>query len=220
MTAKDYWFLTTQWDLYHRLFHLKDTEIIENNETGAYCVLGFYYDTLIISFKGTELSLKDILTDMLFVKSIIPYNKVNPLIKVHSGFLLQYLSIRNQLKKFIENQIKISNKNEKLKIKIIGHSLGAALGTLCILDLQYNYKDNLDLSAVVFGSPRIGNKYFKKSFEGRIKKFDSYQNVNDLVCKIPLRMMGFEHVGNIIKIDRCQFPFISIKKHLEYDKYL
>ena len=191
---------------------IKILKIIENNETGAYLTIGEINKTLVLSFRGTEISFKDIFSDSLFFKSTIPYISDSK-IKVHTGFLCQYMSIRKDIFKFIKNKVLIEN------VIIVGHSLGGALASLCILDLFNNFKDFM-FKGIVFGSPKVGNKFFLREFKKNINDFINIQNVNDLIVKLPPNFLGFKHIGNLIKIDKPEFPYISIKKHLNYDEYL
>jgi predicted lipase len=225
MTDKQYWYLTQNWEHYSIEYGVKTLESIESRITGAFCWCGEKDNELILCFRGTRLYWRDILADILFKKSVIPYSGTNPKIKVHFGFLERYKSIRNKLYEFLL----YNRAGEYNNINIIGHSLGGATATLCILDLQYNspiwdcsfYKEGKShLSSTIFGTPRVGNRYFKRSFNGRIQTLKSYTNVNDLVTKLPLVVMGFRHIKERIKVGKLKFPFISIKAHITYDEYL
>lgn len=201
--------LCRDWDKNAKEFNIKTINRIENKVTGAFCHIGIRDDLLIVCFKGTELKCNDIITDMMFAKMRIPYDLMPPKIKVHSGFIMQYHSIRAKILKVI------SAYNQNYKIYVIGHSLGGSLATLCILDIQYNFNINF-LRGYAFGSPRVGNKHFRKSFNGRVDRFFNIQIKNDWVCKLPLWIMGFRHVGKIIKKGKCKiYP-----EHQTYDKYL
>lgn len=221
MRVLDLWYLCRDWDNYKSKLQIIDLHVFQSKITGAYCNIGIDFNkNLIICFKGTELKLNDILSDLLFKKMVIPYNNMtNKKIKVHSGFLLQYLSLRKEIHNFLLSFQDYGN------IYITGHSLGAALATLCILDIEYNFNLSALITCKIFGTPRIGNKYFKKSFENRMFSFKhfflSYQNVNDIITKLPLKIMGFKHVDKIIKIGKLRwwFPF-SIKQHLNYNEWL
>ena len=73
-----------------------------------------------------------------------------------------------------------------------GHSLGGALATLCALDVQYNFPDK-QVSCYTFGSPKVGNSYFKDSFNKRVPQTYRFVNSADTVPALPPG--GFEHVG-------------------------
>ena len=75
------------------------------------------------------------------------------------------------------------------KVLVSGHSLGGALASLCALDIQYNILDKCALSieivCVTFGCPKVGNKYFVKSFNKRIPNYYNFRNGWDLICVLP-----------------------------------
>jgi len=217
LTDFNLWYLTTNWKHYSTKFKLRDKVVIENKTTGAYCDIGKYGDDLIIAFKGTELKLNDIISDILFSKKVYPYGNFESKIKVHQGFICQYKSIRDDIQHHLAT-------TDYDKVYVIGHSLGGALATLCIVDLDYTFAYSLlsledDLHGRIFGSPRVGNRAFTKSFNKRLKNFKNYQVKNDTVTKLPLKIMGFSHVKDVIKLGKLRwwFPFGG---HLNYYKYL
>ena len=81
--------------------------------------------------------------------------------------------------------------NIKRKIWITGHSLGAALATLAA-DRYRNVK-----GLYTYGSPRVGDKDFKKNFRMNTYRF---VNNNDIVTKVPPAGM-YRHVGELRHID-------------------
>jgi triacylglycerol lipase len=210
MKEIDYWYLCKEWVNYIKEFSIKGIAVIEDKLSGAYCIIGkcIKNDTLIIRFKGTEFKFNDIITDLLFAKKRIPYDNMNPKIKVHTGFIIQYLTIRDRILECVRYY-------KNLNIVVIGHSLGAALATLCVLDLQYNFHPE-SLSGVVFGSPRVGNKEFVRSFNGRVRNFKNIQLKNDWITHLPLKTWGFDHVDKEIKIGKNRM----YSEHNVYNKYL
>lgn len=159
-----------------------------------------------ISFRGTD-SLKDVATDLQFMKAVVPYANNNSKIRVHKGFITAYKGedVRNRIHSYITEDIE--------KVRITGHSFGAALAMLCALDLQYNFP-NKDYELAVFGCPRIGNNAFKKSFEKRLFKSVRVENGNDAVTKIPYASMGYRHAGAKLHIGSPRiFGIASTKQH-------
>lgn len=47
---------------------------------------------------------------------------------------------------------------------VIGHSMGAAMATLCALDLRFRLAPTADVRVYTFGSPRVGNAVFATFF--------------------------------------------------------
>ena len=117
-------------------------------------------DTTVIAFRGTS-SYMDAFTDLnafstilpsfFFVKSSVTNNND---IKVHAGFLKQYISLRKQILENIKRE----------KIIVTGHSLGGALSQIAALELS----SFADLSCITFGSPRVGNKEFAKFLSEKV----------------------------------------------------
>lgn len=169
-------------------------------------------DTLIIAFRGSD-SKKDWMFNLDFHKKVIPYNNFRSKIKVHSGFINAYKSrnVRGKIRKFITDKIK--------KIKLTGHSYGAALAILCAVDLQYSFNDR-DYEVVVFGCPRIGNKAFKNSYNKRIFKTLRVENKNDIITKVPFKIMGYCHVGSRVLIGKNSLTFFpNMAKHTLQEYY-
>ena len=77
------------------------------------------------------------------------------------------------------------------KIWITGHSLGAALATLCAG--RYGTVQGV----YTFGSPRVGNEVFKENFDLKLYRF---VNNEDIVPRVPPQGV-YVHVGELKFID-------------------
>ena len=150
-----------------------------DNVDGYFCD---YKDKFLIVFRGStgeadwidnfNFKLRD---DFFDIKNI----------KVHSGFLNQYYKVCYQLKH------ESINKND---IIVCGHSLGGALATLCSLHLINEFPEK-KIRCYTFGSPRVGNRKFKKLFDSLfINRTFRFVYNNDTVCKVPLSIMKYYHV--------------------------
>lgn len=183
-----------------------DIYVIDDKKTDVQCYIRKFINTMYITFRGTD-SKKDFINDLQFWKKVMPYKNASHSVKVHSGFIKAYRSpnVRNRIHSFITNDID--------KIIIAGHSYGAALSILCADDLEYNFPQK-DYEVFLFGSPRVGNKAFRDSYNKRIFKTFRIDNGNDIVTKIPFALLGYRHVGIKIHIG---FPRIlgafSFKQH-------
>lgn len=177
-------------------------------------ISGVKYDVqLFIIFGGSELtivfrgssSVIDAKTDLRFAQMKIPYLTCNCDIKVHSGFINAYLSVRKKISEYITPGIKT--------VFLTGHSLGAAMSVLCAVDLQYRFP-SINYDVTVFGCPRVGNRSFQKSYDRRIPKTLCFVNGNDAVTKLPPYIFGFCHVGSSIHIGGIKLPFVySLTDH-------
>lgn len=111
------------------------------------------------------------------------------------------LSARTQLQKKIQ-YLRNLYKNENLSITLTGHSLGASLAILSAFDLVENGVTDIPVSAVVFGSPQVGNRAFKE----RVEQFPNLKvlhirNKIDLIPLYPSAILGYRNVGTELEID-------------------
>jgi hypothetical protein len=102
-----------------------------------------------ISYRGAE-SVLDWVACVAFFGAV-PFVGVKPEAQVHAGFLLVYQIVRDSL---------LSNLNLLAGCKrviVTGHSLGAAVATLCLLDLEINKQlpGTAALEGVTFASPGV-----------------------------------------------------------------
>ncbi|MCD9643807.1 hypothetical protein HAX54_031653 [Datura stramonium] len=142
-------------------------------------------------------------------------------VKVMDGWLKIYvssdpkssftkLSAREQIQAKIK-ELRNQYKDENLSITFTGHSLGASLATLAAFDVVENGVPDIPVSAIVFGSPQVGNKAFNE----RIKKFSNLnilhvKNKIDLIPLYPSALFGYVNSGIELVIDSRKSP--SLKK--------
>lgn len=145
---------------------------------------------IILAFRGTKARcLKDWMTDadITILKDCGG--------RVHRGFSLGleavWQQILTQLQRFRTN-------NQTLFIT--GHSLGAALATIAAAKLTAVGQAVQGL--YTFGSPRVGcpefSYTFNQTFQDRAFRF---VNHNDLVTRVALRSLGYDHVGKCLYFD-------------------
>lgn len=150
---------------------------------GAQCHIVHNENDLVIVFRGTEpTELSDVLADL----NAWPDKAWNGHGLVHNGF-------QNELEKLwpkIVSHLKLQKKTRN--IYICGHSLGAAMATICasrMPDTKHLY---------TFGSPRAGTKKFVKSIK---VPHTRVVNNNDIVTSVPLFLMGYRHHGELMYIN-------------------
>lgn len=150
--------------------------------------------TIVVSFRGTENeSLKNWITDLYFPLKEV-YNASNPTmepIEVHSGFYGAYKRLSSAVRSAVQVEL---SKNPSYSVLLTGHSLGAALSTLCALDLV-EQKIAANVSVINFGNPRVGNDGFADYFNTRIPNAIRVVNNRDIVPALPPRLFGFMHEG-------------------------
>ncbi|MGB7084240.1 MAG: lipase family protein [Phormidesmis sp.] len=138
---------------------------------------------------------KEMVTDSKEMVYPATYGEPSRPVKMHSGFISAYLSVRDE----IHRQIAQSSATRYI---VTGHSLGGALATLCAVDLQYNFGDRISIEAYTFGSPRVGNAAFAESYNQRVP--DTWRVVNgwDAVVGLPAPWQGYRHVEIAQKLER------------------
>lgn len=186
--------------------------VIDDPESGVQCYIRKYGDMLCITFRGSD-SGRDWKTNLAFSKQTVPYGNAASPIRVHSGFISAYKSprVRGVIHGMMSPDIR--------RVRVMGHSLGAALAALCALDLEYNFPDR-DYEALLFGAPRIGNGAFKKSYNKRVPKTLRVENGNDIVTKLPLSVMGYRHAGALLHIGPPRiFCALSAQDHYPHAYY-
>lgn len=162
---------------------------------------------LIISFRGTE-NIFNCFSD--FDMRLVPWNifpdngdddNNNNNAKVHSGFLADYLSFNIAIKQTISEQL-LHNAPFIDTITCTGHSLGAALATLCALELAsvFSASTSIRIRLITFGSPRIGNDILINLITQKISIKDRLRitNSNDIIPHLPPKSLGYEHISGEI----------------------
>ena len=107
--------------------------------------------------------------------------------KVHRGFMEALEEVWSDLLPYITQLDR-----RGCKLWITGHSLGAALATLCAS--RYGNVQGV----YTFGSPRVGNEGFKEKLQAKIYRV---VNNDDIVARVPPAGI-YDHVGELKFIDR------------------
>ena len=150
-------------------------------------------ETLIICFRWTD-SKFDWMRNFRFWKKTIPYGNKKTPIRIHAGFLSAYHAVR----KLIHDKVRETGCDW---VVTIGHSFGAALATLCAVDMEHNFNFE-NVSCYAFGSPRVGNRAFAKSFKKRVPLMERVVYGDDIVCKVPPWWMFYKHVPGLQRIGK------------------
>jgi triacylglycerol lipase len=147
----------------------------------------------VLAFRGTEISKRE------DVKIDIDAMKVSVLDgRVHAGFKMAYDSVADEIEKSV---LKLGD----MPLYITGHSLGAALATVCTQRLEHHLKIREMIAACyTFGSPRVGDQHYDIEFKAPIYRV---VNTTDIVTVIPLLAMGYVHIGDIRYLGRLDGEF-------------
>ena len=112
--------------------------------------------------------------------------------EVHAGFNDAYLDLKDSM---LPSLFDLKTKHPTGKVAVLGHSLGAAIVTLALVDIS----EKIDVAYFyTFGSPRVGNPAFSNFintnfpyvFKGRLT------HSHDPVPHLPLDSMGFIHIDS------------------------
>jgi hypothetical protein len=166
--------------------NINNSIFISDKETDCQCYITYNGANVFITFRGTT-SIED-------WKHNINTKTENVFsdLKVHKGFLDQYMSVRNKIYTAIPN---IHSEN----IFISGHSLGGALAYVCAVDIM-STTNNKNIKVFTIGSPRPGNNAFAEYFINNVKESKRYKNKGDIITKLPLRSK-FKHVQPSISLE-------------------
>ncbi|MDD9802500.1 MAG: lipase family protein [Deltaproteobacteria bacterium] len=93
-----------------------------------------------------------------------------------------------------------SQKNVQRPLFLTGHSLGGAMATIAAARMVY--EDLPFTSVYTFGQPRAMDRETGRKFNIECKdRFHRFCNDKDVVTRIPARIGGFTHVGQVVYID-------------------
>lgn len=105
---------------------------------------------------------------------------------VDSGFFSIYASMRFHPVKSPSKSVPVVDGLKELAsstlMRVLGHSLGAAIATYLTLDLNLAGRK---ASGCLFASPRTGNQDFVDFFEKKVADYDLFNYERDLVPKVP-----------------------------------
>lgn len=162
------------------------------DKEGTQAITFISNNKLFICFRGTEpTKFSDIAADLKAWQLQDSKYKTG---KVHAGFKKALDVIWPFIFSHIENTIKDK------EVIVTGHSLGAALATLCANRISRDLKIST-ISLYTFGSPRVGDKRWASNFTVPTYRF---VNNNDIVTTVPGDIL-FDHVGNLIYINYYGF---------------
>ena len=181
-------------DIYDDKILHSSEKYIDCIETSVQCMFKVKNDILFIAGRGSD-EKNDWLHNFRFHMEEYPF-KSNK--KFHAGFLVQYMSIRDNFISLLDYMI---TKHEIKKIIFSGHSAASGWVSLAAFDLYKRIKKdyNLNVEVITFGSPRLANEYFGDDFDSNIE-CTRYINDRDLVTKVPFKFLGYKHLGKPIWI--------------------
>ena len=160
----------------------------------------------LVVFRGTEpLSLKDWIKDDLEFAKLKPASILDcGACKVHEGFYDSYMALRPGILAALAAQGTVKGSS----VYVTGHSLGAAMASLAMLDL-HGQGFNIQQS-YTFGQPRVGDDAYYSAFKAAMGVAGEFRVVHncDPVPHLPLELMGFHHVSTEVWYDESNDDYV------------
>ena len=138
---------------------------------------------VVVACRGTQpTEYNDIKEDMKAVPDM-----AETVSRVHHGFKVEV----DEIFPYIMPKL-MEKKNETRKLWFCGHSLGAAMATIMASRCMYESTLMNPECLFTYGSPRVGWRKYVKSLGVNHHRF---VNNNDIVTRVPMRVMGYVHHG-------------------------
>eukprot|EP01147_Barroeca_monosierra_P006122 gene6122-9182_t len=172
---------------------LSEVQIFYAKKTSTYGYIGVDKQNkyIVVAFQGTH-NLKQWIDDLKFFKTDLHYPGAGSDVKVHRGFYEAYQEVQSTVNNFVSAT---QQKYGSYRILVTGHSLGAALATMCSLDLSIKHPTS-SISHYTLGQPRVGNEPFYEFFrQSTIVAAYRFVHNHDIVPHLPLKSMGFHHIA-------------------------
>ncbi|KAJ3988503.1 Alpha/Beta hydrolase protein [Lentinula detonsa] len=118
-------------------------------------------------------------------------------VQVHDGFRDEHAKTATAI--LAEVKALMTSKNTK-NVVAVGHSLGGALAELDSLFLAFNLPSGSNVSAMTYGTPRVGNPAFASLIDQHVPGFKHINNEKDLIPIVPGRFLGYAHPAGEIHI--------------------
>jgi hypothetical protein len=183
-----------QKDIDFKSLGLKLVKWIDDKKTDTQGFVATKDKSIYIVWRGSS-SKKDFQNDASIDK--VPFVQDGE--KVHIGFKSSWDAVKDETYKSFEKALStLGGEGEVDNIVVCGHSLGAAVSTLCAYEIYSIYKSNKIICCTI-GSPRVGNKVFKQNFDkSPIESLRIVHN-NDVVTHSPY--IGYYHINHMLRID-------------------
>ncbi|MGH2718521.1 MAG: lipase family protein [Actinomycetota bacterium] len=151
----------------------------------------------IVAFRGTD-SLGDIFDDAEWGKTnFVPYrNSISPDPEVHSGFYAVYSRRPIASGRPMRQQVFELLPPSSTEVLVTGHSLGAALAQLFVLDYRVSLQRG-NVRSINFASPRVGGRNWQLAFDASGAAAVTVRVINfwDYVPEYPPVSAGYGSVG-------------------------
>lgn len=169
-----------------------------NTQTSFMWLLSSNHKDMYVSFRGTELNEENIKDDIY--QEMVPIPGVNYSIRVSKGF---WNAASPLAKAFYD----IVHYIQPQKLFVTGHSLGAAIATLAVFNLEFfSYPRKCPKPIIyTFASPRVGDPGFSVHFKELVPKSFRVEEIYDPIPRFPTTYQGYEHVETSVLLTPKSF---------------
>uniref|UniRef100_A0A7S3VTA6 Fungal lipase-type domain-containing protein n=1 Tax=Dunaliella tertiolecta TaxID=3047 RepID=A0A7S3VTA6_DUNTE len=195
-----------------RVPHFKPFQVIFDEKWDLMSYIGYLadLDAIVVVFRGTDSgNWGNWLNDMKSWRQ----DKQFPLPEaphafVHAGFLSLWTDSSLQ-SNITAAAAALRRQHNTPRLFVTGHSMGAAISSLCALDLKFKLGFT-DVRQWTFGSPRVGDQAWQQTFNQVITESWRFTHNRDIVPSLPLEIMGFRHLAREAWIVDVETPFGSL----------
>ncbi|KAK4535599.1 hypothetical protein CDCA_CDCA05G1624 [Cyanidium caldarium] len=154
---------------------------------------------VIFAFRGTaQMSWRDFLTDAKMYQDDYSEDCGAEGAAIHAGFAEAFRSIRDAVRRVVDYFVE----SGVPELYFTGHSLGGAMATLAALDTAQRVSPSVRVRMYNFGSPRVGNAVFARTFNQHVPTAYRLVNDADVVARMPRTIsMDYHHVGFTVLVN-------------------
>ncbi|KJA29030.1 hypothetical protein HYPSUDRAFT_33536 [Hypholoma sublateritium FD-334 SS-4] len=150
--------------------------------------------SIIVAHEGTDpTQLLSDLTDVdILMGNLSPtlFPGVSSSVQVHEGFRDEHALTATTILTEVQRLMSVKSTQS---VTVIGHSLGGALAELDALFFALNLPSSTSITAITYGTPRVGNPDYAALFDSRVPNFRRVDNELDIIPIVPGRFLGFQH---------------------------
>ncbi len=164
------------------------------NTTDTEALVCYWNNDIVIAFRGTEPTFKDIFTDMNGV--LTPNTDAAWGGQLHSGFQAAANSVYEPIVRYVK-QLQESDDGVTRRIFVCGHSLGGALAVITASRLLKDSRVKCRIAGIfTYGAPRVGDEAFAAAYQKTPLKEVTHMwvSVKDPVARVAPVAMEYRHV--------------------------
>jgi len=168
----------------------KFISVLGADKNSAQAALVEHEDYLCMAFRGTN-ELADWLDNINAFSTKVLFGEF------HRGF---WLSVEDVWEP-INDRFRELQAQRKRPLFITGHSLGGAMATIAAA--KFIHEDKPFSGVYTFGQPRVMDRETARIFNSECKsRYFRFHNNNDIVTRVPARLMGYSHIGSYVYISQ------------------